>query len=178
MKKKINFKNIFYKKENVAILTLALVFCVGMVVNGVRDKDIPLHDGDVLVDSLNVNTDENTVAGEESTLEAKRASVDMERNKIVATIDETINSSSNETEKKNAIAQKERLVKNMKQEVDIESIILTKDLPASFVLITDSSINVTVDEQDLKQNIVAKICDIVMRETGRTADKIIIQSCY
>ena len=54
----------------------------------------------------------------------------------------------------------------------------SKNLPASFVLITESSVNVTVDKQELDTNTVAKICDIVMRETGLGADKIIIQSMY
>ena len=51
-------------------------------------------------------------------------------------------------------------------------------LPDSFVLITESSISVTVDQQELDTNTVAKICDIVMRETGKSADKIVIQSKY
>ena len=34
------------------------------------------------------------------------------------------------------------------------------------------------DELDVDTNTVAKICDIVMRETGKSADKIIIQSMY
>ena len=66
----------------------------------------------------------------------------------------------------------------MENELAIESLIQSKNLPASFVLITESSVNVTVDKQELDTNTVAKICDIVMRETGRTADKIIIQSMY
>ncbi|MFR2965459.1 MAG: SpoIIIAH-like family protein [Anaerovoracaceae bacterium] len=66
----------------------------------------------------------------------------------------------------------------METELAIESIIEQKNLPDSFVLITESSISVTVDQQDLDTSTVAKICDIVMRETGESADKIIIQSKY
>ena len=33
-------------------------------------------------------------------------------------------------------------------------------------------------EQELKQNVVAKICNVVMEETGRSADKIVIQSRF
>ena len=66
----------------------------------------------------------------------------------------------------------------MENELAIESIIKAKGLPDSFVMITDSSVNVTVDKQELDTNTVAKICDIVMRETGKTADKIVIQSKY
>ena len=66
----------------------------------------------------------------------------------------------------------------MEQELAIENIIAQKNLPACFVLITESSVNVTVDQQELDTNTVAKICDVVMRETGQSADRIIIQSKY
>ena len=46
------------------------------------------------------------------------------------------------------------------------------------IIMTDSSVTVTVDKQELDSNTVAKICDIVMRETGKTADKIVVQSKY
>ena len=67
---------------------------------------------------------------------------------------------------------------DIETELAIESIIESKGLPDSFVLITESSISVTVDQQELDTNTVAKICDIVMRETGKSADKIVIQSKY
>ncbi len=178
MKKKISLKSFFNKKENVALLVLGVLFCTGIVVSNFKDNNIPLHDGDVLVDSLNVATNEEKAADKGGNLEEKRANVDMERNKVISTLDATIEESKNESEKNSAIKEKETLVKYMKQEVEIENIIEAKNLPESFVLITDSSINVTVDEQDLKQDVVTKICEVVMRETSRTADKIIIQSCY
>ena len=80
--------------------------------------------------------------------------------------------------KKNASEQKQRIMDYMETELAIESIIESKGLPDSFVLITESSISVTVDQQELDTNTVAKICDIVMRETGKSADKIVIQSKY
>ena len=70
------------------------------------------------------------------------------------------------------------MYKRQEKELAIESLIDSKGLPDSFVLITESSINVTVDQQELDTGTVAKICDIVMRETGKTADKIVIQSKY
>ena len=66
----------------------------------------------------------------------------------------------------------------MEDELTIEHLIASKNLPPSFVLVTENSVNVTVDKQELDTNTVAKICDIVMRETGRGADKIIVQSMY
>jgi len=97
---------------------------------------------------------------------------------LLAGYEDTIKNSTNEAEQKSALAKKEKLTQYMEQEVAVESIITSKNLPASLVIITDSTVTVTVDEQDLKQNVVAKICHIVMEETERTADKIIIQSAY
>lgn len=202
-KSKFNIKGFLNKKENVAIVAVAAVFCAGLIVTEMKAGDIPLHDGDVLVDSRNIaqveteadtsddaaaqesgDTAENTDGGENETAAAegsfadKKAKLELERNDLIAKYDDTIKNSTNEAEKKNAVAQKEKLTKYMEQEVAVENIIASKNLPESLVIITESTVTVTVDEQDLKQNTVAKICNIVMEETGRTADKIIIQSNY
>lgn len=210
MKKKfkLDLKGFFNKKENVAVAALALVFCAGLVVTEVKANNIPLHDGDVLVDSRNiaqVEEDSNSesgidgdgektektagddVNGEDgegdaatkgNTFAEKRAKLDLERNDLIAGYDSTIKNSTNDAEKNNAVANKEKLTKYMEQEVSIESLISSKNLPECLVIITESTITVTVDEQELTQNTVAKICNIVMAETGRGADKIIIQSNY
>lgn len=203
MKKKVkmDIKGFLNKKENMAIIAVAVIFCAGVAVTNVKSNNIPLHDGDVLVDSQNIaqaeanedditgetkdtidesleGTSTETAAESASNLDTQRANLELERNDLIAGYDDTIKNSTNESEQKNAIAQKEKLSTYMEQEVAIESIIKTKNLPASLVIITDNTVTVTVDEQDLKQNVVAKICNIVMEETGRTADKIIIQSAY
>ena len=194
MKKKFKFslKDFLNKKENVAIMAVAFVFCAGLIVTNVKSGDIPLHDGDVLVDSQNVQTAEDgetdgeetkenedaSQAGESNTFEEKRANLELERNDLIAKYDDTIENSDNEAEKKNAVEQKEKLTGYMEQEIAVESIIQTKNLPECLVIITDNMVTVTVDEQDLKQSVVAKICNIVMEETQRSADKIVIQSSY
>ena len=177
MKKKFTFdiKAFLHRKENLALMTMAVVLCTGLALTNVKGQ-IPLHDGDVLVDSKAVT--EEPKAEEEATLEQKRANLELERNQLIAAFDETIKNSASEEEKKNAMKQKEQLIKCMEQEIAIEGIIDTKNLPDSLVIITENTVNVTVDEQDLKQNMVTKICNVVMTETGRTADKIIIQSLY
>ena len=121
---------------------------------------ILVHDGDVLVDSLAVKEDDK----QEGTFEEMRAALELERNKLLSSLD-------SEQEKK-------RITGYMEKELSIESLIKSKNLPASYVVITEAGVNVTVDKQDLDTNTVAKICDIVMRETGQSADKIVIQSKY
>lgn len=188
MKKRVNLniKGFLNKKENMAIVAVAVIFCAGIAVTNVKSNHIPLHDGDVLVDSQNVMQAEkesetsnfDTTSDDVIHFDEQKAALELERNDLIAGFDDTIKNSTNEAEKKNAVSQKEKITGYMEQEISIESIIKSKNLPESMVIITDSTITVTVNEQDLKQNIVAKICNIVMEETGRSADKIIIQSAY
>lgn len=180
MKKRIlcNIKAFLHKKENLALMTMAVVLCTGLVLTNVKNQ-IPLHDGDVLVDSKAVTKEITENSDDEpATLEQKRAALDLERNQLIAAYEDTIQKSANEAEKKNAIKAKEQITKYMEQEIAIEGILNTKNLPESLVIITENTVNITVDEQDLKQNMVTKICNVAMTETGRTADKIIIQSLY
>lgn len=180
MKKKIsiNIKTFLQKKENLALLTMAIVLCTGLVLTNIKNP-IPLHDGDVLVDSKAITEDSQSETDtKSSTLDQKRANLELERSQLLAAYDDTIKNSSVDAEQKNAMKQKETLLKYMEQEIAIEGILDSKNLPDSMVIITEKTVNVTVDEQDLKQNMVTKICNVVITETGRTADKIIIQSLY
>ena len=160
LKKKFSYKDILYKGKRLGALCLILVFGAGLVVTSQMGNEIPVHDGDVLVDSLAVSED----APKEGTFEEMRAALDLERNKLLSSLD-------SEQEKK-------RITGYMEKELAVESLIKSKNLPSSYVVITEGSVSVTVDKQELDTNTVAKICDIVMRETGRTADKIVIQSKY
>ena len=160
LKKKFSYKDILYKGKRLGALCLILVFGTGLVVTSQMGNEIPVHDGDVLVDSLAVSED----APKEGTFEEMRAALDLERNKLLSSMD-------SEQEKK-------RITGYMEKELAVESLIKSKNLPSSYVVITEGSVSVTVDKQELDTNTVAKICDIVMRETGRTADKIVIQSKY
>ena len=160
LKKKFSYKDILYKGKRLGALCLILVFGAGLLGTSQMGNEIPVHDGDVLVDSLAVSED----ADKEGTFEEMRAALDLERNKLLSSLD-------SEQEKK-------RITGYMEKELSVESLIKSKNLPSSYVVITESCVTVTVDKQELDTNTVAKICDIVMRETGRTADKIVIQSKY
>lgn len=110
--------------------------------------------------------------------EEVRATVNMDRNQIISMLSDVIADAESETEKENATAQKLKIIDYMDKEQLIEKLIDTKGLPACLVLISDNAVNVTVNKQDLAQSDVAKICDIVMRETGRDAGQIVIQSKF
>ena len=175
MKKKFSYKDILYKSKRLTALALIVVFGTGLMVTAGMHDEIPVHDGDVLVDSRAATEQK---LPQEGTFAEMRASLDLDRSKLLANLDSTINNSENENEKKNASAEKSRIMDTMEKELSVESMIKSKGLPESFVIMTDSSVTVTVDKQELDSNTVAKICDIVMRETGKTADKIVVQSKY
>jgi hypothetical protein len=177
-KKHFSYKDILYKSRRAALLALIVMFGAGLAVTSSWQSETPVHDGDVLVDSLNISEAGASGSDKDSTFEERRALLELERNKLISSLDSTINNSDNDAEKKKASSEKERIMNAMETELAVESLIETKNLPDSFVMITESSVNVTVDKQELDTNTVAKICDIVMRETGKTADRIVIQSMY
>ena len=99
----------------------------------------------------------------------------MDRNKIISMLTEAESSASTRAEKEEASAEKMRLLNYMEQEKTIETLIKNKGLPDTFVVITDTGVNVTVDSEKLDQNMVTKICEIVMRQTDRKASEIVVQ---
>lgn len=166
------------------------------------NSEILPHDGDVLVDSLKLtkisgdgtadekgvtsgavsetvtSDDISELQNPDTYFEEVRATVNMDRNQIISMLSDVIADAESETEKENATAQKLKIIDYMDKEQLIEKLIDTKGLPACLVLISDNAVNVTVNKQDLAQSDVAKICDIVMRETGRDAGQIVIQSKF
>ena len=189
------------KKKVAALMLLAAGVCVYSITGaGGADRtasdDVPLHDGDVLVDSLNVD-DENDASNKKSSknkeaklvasddvvqLENKdsyfqelRANLDMDRNKIISMLTDAEDSASTKKKKQEAAAQKMRLLDYMEKEKTVETLIENKGLPESFVVISDSGVNVTVNTEDLDQQTVTKICEIVMRQTGVKASEIVVQ---
>ena len=164
--------------------------------------EIMPHDGDVLVDSLKLRkaeagqpdsektpdpeTETNTVTSDDASalrnsdtyLDEVRATVEIDRNQIISMLSDVEEGAENSTEKENAAAQKLKIIDYMEKERLIEQLIRTKGLPECLVLISDNAVNVTVDKQDLQPSDTAKIYDIVLRETGRDAGQIIIQSKF
>jgi len=221
-----------YEKRKIVVLVsmLALIVCVSVVNNQLSKKDalsasagyedyetkqMQMHDGEVLVDSINVVNvpgksqdsvsitnkegdeaeetlsesarDETSVVTSDNLEELKntdtyfeevRATINMDRNEILSMLTAVIDETKDGPEKKNATQQKLKIIDYMDKEKVVENLIENKGFADALVLITDTSVNVTVNKQELSQTDVAKICDIVMRETERNADQIVIQSKF
>lgn len=201
------------KKTVILVCMLALIVCVGMVNNRLAEKEsleasseyanyeeeqMDEHDGEVLVDSINLSSVPGT--GTESNVSESavvitsddvqelsnlntyfdeiRATIDMDRNEIVAMLTEVIDEAEEGAEKNNATQQKLKIIEYMNAEKVMENLIENKGFADALVIMTDNSVNVTVNKQELTKSDVAKIMDIVMRETNRGADQIVIQSKY
>lgn len=219
---------------------IALVCCIGVVNNKVHntsnlsvsagyeqyeDREMESHNGDVLVDSLNLtkmpgssdtdggqetneqkndpsgiistedpqNTDNDKSEKEQETslvtsddasvientdeyFREARETLTYDRNEMISMLTDTIESKEAGAEKNSASEQKSKLMAYMEMEKAVESLIRAKGYTDAFVIVTDRSVNVTVQTPQLSDGDVAKILDIVMRETGREADNIVIQS--
>lgn len=218
--KKRNLWERIKKHKKVLSGVFVVALCLGIVTaaGGVfpssdsvkSSRDIPEHDGDVLVDSINVREEtkaeekaasEGQAAQKESSKKARgskavtsddvadlknadtyfeemRATITMDRNQVISMLTDAESTAKSDTEKESANQQKMKLLQYMEQEQNVENAIKAKGLPQCLVLITDNGVNVTVNKQDLNQSDVAKICDVVMRETGKKAPEIVIQSKF
>jgi len=104
--------------------------------------------------------------------EEVRATINMDRNQVLSMLTDVIEESTEGPEKKNATEQKLKIIDYMNKEKVVENLLKNKGFDDSLVLMTDNSVNVTVNKQEITQSDVAKITDIVMRETGRDASQI------
>ena len=157
------------------------LFQKGLVMSGVMEGD-PLgageKDGTEIVTAMMKELGFDDVAqleNKDSYFQELRANLDMDRNKIISMLTDAEDSASTKKEKQEAAAQKMRLLDYMEKEKTIETLIKNKGLPESFVVISDSGVNVTVNTEDLDQQTVTKICEIVMRQTGVKASEIVVQ---
>lgn len=232
------------RKKFILVGMLMLIACVGVVNNNLNTaqnlaasagyqeyerQQIQQHDGDVLVDSLNLSAvpgtspdnnanldqavpDDKATAAEgtdavenssnqdgqpapaESSIvtsdsygelanadtyfEEVRATINMDRNQVISMLTDVIAETKDGPEKNNATQQKLKIIDYMNKEKVVENLIQNKGFADALVLITDTSVNVTVNKEEITQSDIAKICDIVMRETGRNANQIVIQSKY
>jgi len=129
--------------------------------------------------SLIVTSDNlEELANADTYFEEVRATINMDRNQVISMLTDVIEETKDGPEKNNATQQKLKIINYMNTEKVVENLIKNKGFTDALVLITDNSVNVTVYKQEISQSDVAKICDIVIRETGRDASQIVIQSKY
>lgn len=119
---------------------------------------------------------ENNMSNENYFLQAK-IDIEVEREKTLERFDEIIdNEKIDEESRKSAVDKKLKLIDVMKKEKVIESLIKSKGFEDVVVFITDENVYVTVQIETLAKADVAKISDIVTRETKYSLDNVTIQN--
>jgi stage III sporulation protein AH len=102
-----------------------------------------------------------------------RLNTTIEREKIVELLNEMINNEmTDENNRKAANDHKLKLIDIMNKEKIIENLIKAKGFEEALVFITDNSVNVIVEAEKITDSDMAKILDIVMRETKVPFDNI------
>ncbi|WP_129597777.1 SpoIIIAH-like family protein [Anaerophilus nitritogenes] len=108
-----------------------------------------------------------------------RLNMNLEREKMVSLLNEIINNDKTDEENtKAATNEKMKLIDIMNKEKIVENLIESKGFENALVFITDNSVNVIVEIEQLADSDVAKILDIVMRETKYSPEHIKISNKF
>lgn len=103
--------------------------------------------------------------------------IEIEREKTIERFDEIIdNQRVDEDSRKKAVDRKLKVIDVINKEKIVESLIKSKGYEDAVVFITDEGVYVTIQSEDLAQTDIAKILDIVTRETKYSIDNIKIQN--
>ncbi|NLK72911.1 MAG: SpoIIIAH-like family protein [Clostridiales bacterium] len=143
------------------------------IIVGGRDTDTVeesnAHEGDIIETAADTSDDDYFAES--------KAVVNMDRNKIISMLTEIIENREVDSQSKDkAVEQKLQIIEYMNQERIVENLLKNKGYKDVFILITDNSVNVSVKMDVLNKSDIAKIVDIVVRETGRSFEDIIIQN--
>ncbi len=223
LKKIFNTGSKNFRRGAAVVGVIALVCCVGVIHNKIQkenslsvsagyekyeENEMAAHNGDVLVDSLNlkkvegssdinattedgidikssenaqetslVTSDDASIIGNpDEYFKEARETLSYDRGEMISMLTDTIESKDSGIEKNSASEQKTKLMAYMEMEKSVENLIRAKGYTDAFVIVTDRSVNVTVQKDVLDDTDVAKILDVVMRETGRAAENIVIQA--
>jgi len=143
----------------------------------VKILDSKNNEIDQVISESNANLESKILNNESSKKESyfieARLNTNIERERIISLLNEIINNeyTSEETRKK-ANEEKMKLIDAMNKEKIVENLIKSKGFNNALALITDHSVNIIVKSEKISDSEMAKILDIVVRETQASPDKI------
>ncbi len=167
-----------YRLQNANILETSADF-VAYEEQQLKDLKEQLIVGERVVteEESSESTEVSAAVNEEDYFGEAKAAINMDRNKIISMLTEIIENREVDSESRNkATEQKLQIIEYMNQEKIVENLLKNKGFDEVLILITDNSVNITIDKDTLNKSDIAKILDIVMRETGRPFEQIIIQT--
>jgi len=102
---------------------------------------------------------------------------DKKRSAMVSNLDSIINNqNTSEAIRNQAVNMKLNTITSTEKEVFIENMVMAKGFTDVIVYLSDQSVNIVVSSENLTEKDVAKIVDIVRRETDISMDNIIIMN--
>lgn len=141
-----------------------------------RSNDVPDASSENKATALVSSDEAAAIENTDEYFREARETLTYDRNEMISMLTDTIETSSEGSQKNSAAEQKAKLLEYMETEKSIESLIRNKGFTDAFVLITDKSVNVTIQTDTLSERDAAKILDVVLRETGRSVDDVVIQA--
>ena len=225
MKKFFDKDKLKSRNSVIFLCVVALVCCIGVVNGKLSEKsalgvsagykeheeaEMAAHSGDILVDSLNLQSaegssqngepasedkvekdasesegvktqtvtsdDASSASGSDEFFKEARETLAYDRNEMISVLTDTIDNTGEGSEKNSAQQQKDKIIEYMNMEKSLENLIRNKGYSDAFVIVTDKSVNITVQAKELTEQDVARILDVAMRETGRGAEDIVVQA--
>ncbi len=166
-----------YRLQNVNILETSADF-VAYEEKQLKDMKDQLIVGErAIAEEEPENIEVSAEINEEDYFEEAKAAINMDRNRIISMLTEIIENRDVDSQSRNkATEQKLQIIEYMNQEKIVENLLKNKGFDQALILITDNSVNITVDKDILNKSDIAKILDIVVRETGRPFEQIVIQT--
>ncbi|MCT4621556.1 MAG: SpoIIIAH-like family protein [Marinisporobacter sp.] len=129
--------------------------------------------------SKNINTTINSNAKKTNYFIESRLNMNIEREKMISLLNEMINNDRTDAANRKAASdEKMKLIDVMSKEKIVENLVKAKGFEEALVFITDHSANIIVEKEKLNDADVAKILDIVIRETKFSPENIKISNKY
>ena len=161
---------VVFKRKQVVI---AIIFCMILAAGYINWAYQPQEE------SQPVSGEETEYLGEAELVNADAAEVATKtkteaRNKAMELLNEIVNNpSADEASKESALSQLAQMADNMEKEGICEGILNSRGIGETVVYIADGAATVTVKtDGELTSDMVAKINDVILSNTGVAADKI------
>ncbi len=161
-------------KKALTLAGISLLLVGAIVANYLVNRAKEADDGAQQV-SANANESAQTVTvstAQASFFEAFRADRESTRAKEIEYLDTIIEQGADVDTLKEAQQQKLVIVDGMEKEMTIESLLKAKGFADAAVTIHSGSVNVILSAESLSDEQVAQVLDIILRETGESAENV------
>lgn len=175
----------FFRKKQFVVLGLVLVVCLSVFLNrqfgdaGDLIQDVDIMSDDVPYEADKVLGEAKLVSGDAAPAEeneyfaSARLTRTTSRDEALEILTSIVNDpSSSEEDKKSANEKKEKIAEQTVNEGNIENMIVAKGFASALAVCDDDNATVMVQSQGLLSKEVAQISEIVIRETGLSAQNI------